>query len=94
MIVSKPTTDAYASGWDRIFGKKEPAPVEIVPEPPKIDELTKAKAKYDKDLEAIEAQRAADALRALWWEHCRTLPKDQLHTPTFQEWHVQHLQSS
>lgn len=26
-LVSKPTTDAYAQGWDRIFGRK-PTPVE------------------------------------------------------------------
>ena len=22
-LISKPTTDAYSDGWDRIFGKKE-----------------------------------------------------------------------
>ena len=145
-IVSKPTTDAYADGWDRIFGKKPdplttptagqlrpnedltqvqvflngrwvnvpPAATEQVPKaevPAEIAKLVSnvltpaqlaqeiiqateiekawvaAQAKITEDAK----RRAADAIRALWWEHCRTLQKN-LPTPTFAEWYEQYSQ--
>ena len=83
-IQTKGSTDAYRTGWDRIFkaappppapepAPPPPAPVETPPPPPE--------------------PAPSDDLRAQWWEHCQTnqsrlttpLPSGNL-IPTFDEW--------
>lgn len=80
---TKGSNDAYRSGWDRIFGKKEPEPSPApAPEPVKVQTVEKT-----------DAQLEADALRQEWWKYCQEnqasfttpFPSGNL-IPSFEEW--------
>ena len=71
-LVSKPASSDYRSGWDRIFGKKEPVKVIQIDIPEKADHLKKAR-----DLRTAEWHAYLQA-------HQGTHPNNKV--PSFDEW--------
>ena len=65
-LISKPTTDSYADGWDRVFGKKEKTIQDIAEEHPHSDqfnpptERVKAINKFDHLKWCMEGQLHLD----------------------------------
>ncbi len=93
---TKGSTDAYRSGWDRIFGKKEEPKEEPVFHLRSYGDVSaadiEALAKAKKEAEEL-ARQEADALRQEWWKYCADnqstlsveLSSGNL-VPTFEEW--------
>lgn len=65
-LISKPTTDSYADGWERIFGKKEKTIQDIAQEHPNSDQFNqpterdKAVNKFDHLKWCMEGQLHID----------------------------------
>ena len=72
-ITTKPSTPAYADGWDRIFGKK--------PEPTRPSEPVKPVIPVP---DPAIAERAAQT--AEWWKFCEDNQLKLRHIPQFEQW--------
>lgn len=58
-LVTKPASDAYRDGWDRIFGKKKEVEAEVVPEfIPEVTKPNKPKKAAPKGLHVSTDSRA------------------------------------
>ena len=77
LLVTKGSTDAYRSGWDRIFGNKKTEQNAV-----KITEKVITVPHQERD----DIMAIRDQLVREWHEHCaKNAPKDTP-LPTFREW--------